>query len=97
MKIIIEKDALNWFKEEMDVKSGEAVRFFIRYGGCSTVQKGFSLGLSKEEFKEDSISTVEDGITFFIAQEDEWYFKEHDLRVDLDPKLEEIQFHYQKD
>lgn len=41
MNMTINEDALNWYKEELDLESGDQVRFFVRYGGCSNVQKGF--------------------------------------------------------
>lgn len=41
MNITINEDALNWYKEELDLESGDQVRFFVRYGGCSNVQRDF--------------------------------------------------------
>lgn len=32
MEIILTDEALTWFKDEMDVEAGDAVRFFARYG-----------------------------------------------------------------
>ncbi|MEC2176775.1 HesB/YadR/YfhF family protein, partial [Bacillus amyloliquefaciens] len=44
MNMKVNKDALDWYKEELELETGDQVRFFVRYGGCSNVQKGFSLG-----------------------------------------------------
>lgn len=48
MNIIITPKALDWFKKEMDLQAGDAIRFFARYGGCSTVQKDFLLVWQKK-------------------------------------------------
>lgn len=44
MEIHLSKDARDWFHQEMEVEAGEAVRFFVRYGGDG-LQPGFSLGV----------------------------------------------------
>lgn len=49
MNLHINEEALKWYKDELDLKKGDQVRFFVRYGGCGNVQKGFSLGVSKDE------------------------------------------------
>ena len=43
MEIVIKEDALNWFKTEMEVISGDAIRFYARYGGSSPFHEAFSL------------------------------------------------------
>ena len=70
MKIVINDQAANWYKEEMELNTGDYVRFFARYGGHSTVQQGFSLGISTEEPLDAGISTTKDGITYYIEQKD---------------------------
>ncbi|AMA71548.1 MULTISPECIES: HesB/YadR/YfhF family protein [Aneurinibacillus] len=92
MKLIIDPAAMEWFRKEMDVKKGDAVRFFVRLGGCSTVQSGFSLGIAKEQPKEIGVSTVEGGITFYIEKEDAWYLNNSDLVVTYNKERDEIEF-----
>ena len=55
MNIILSAEALNWFKEEMEVIPGDSIRFFARYGGASTLHEGFSLGVTKEAPDEVAI------------------------------------------
>ena len=43
MKIVLSDEALNWFKEEMEVEPGDAIQFFARYGGSSPLQRDFHL------------------------------------------------------
>ncbi|NME99429.1 HesB/YadR/YfhF family protein [Aneurinibacillus aneurinilyticus] len=93
MKLTIDPAAIQWFRKEMDIKKGDAVRFFARMGGCSTVQSGFSLGVAKEQPKEIGISAEQDGITFFIEKEDVWYLDDSELTVTYNVERDEIEFH----
>lgn len=96
MNILIDREAAAWYKEELGLSNGDFVRFFVRYGGCSSVQSGFSLGVSQEEPFDARIKTEVDGITFFIEEKDEWYFDQHDLQIEFRPEYEEPVFHYLK-
>ncbi|SFA89117.1 MULTISPECIES: HesB/YadR/YfhF family protein [unclassified Bacillus (in: firmicutes)] len=96
MNIIVSNEAANWYQNEIGLKEGDFVRFFVRYGGCSTVQKGFSLGVEKEAPIGLGAQTVVDGITYYIEEKDLWYFDGHDLEVNFNNKFEEPEFNYQK-
>ncbi|UII54131.1 HesB/YadR/YfhF family protein [Cytobacillus spongiae] len=94
MQIHINDEAARWYTNEFTLKTGDFVRFFARYGGCSTVQEGFSLGVSNEEPINLGIHTEKDGITYFIEEKDLWYFDGHDLYVDFNSKALEPVFRY---
>lgn len=94
MKITVTNEALEWFKNELMLKPGDNVRFFVRYGGHSTIQEGFSLGMNMDRPKEAAVQTEKEGITFFIESEDTWYFKDLDLKIVLNEKKQEIEFEY---
>lgn len=96
MNIQINPEAAAWYKKEFNLKNGDFVRFFVRYGGCSTVQSGFSLGVSDEEPVDMSVKADQDGITFYIEEKDIWYFDENDLIVDFESDLQEPVFRYEK-
>lgn len=97
MKIKITDKAMRWFKEEMDAKTGDYIRFFARYGGCSTVQSGFSLGVSKEVPNLIGEKHEQAEITFYIEESDLWYFGENDLIVDCSLEDEsELTFTYKE-
>ncbi|MFS0575035.1 HesB/YadR/YfhF family protein [Sporosarcina sp. 179-K 3D1 HS] len=96
MKIILSDDALTWFEEEMDVESGDSVKFFARYGGASPLHQGFSLGITKEEPDEIAVESEHKGVRYYIEQRDQWFFVEHDLHVNVDPKLNELVYSYEK-
>jgi len=96
MKIVLSDDALNWFKEEMDVESGNSIKFFARYGGVSPLHEGFSLGVRMEEPDEAAIQTEHNGVQYYIESRDVWFFVDHDLHVNVDPKLNELIYTYEK-
>ncbi|WP_078382756.1 HesB/YadR/YfhF family protein [Sutcliffiella halmapala] len=94
MKMTMAQSALDWYKRELELKSGDNIRFHVRYGGCSTVQKGFSLGIIKENPDQPAASVEHDGITFFVEEKEEWYFDGHDLHISFDEELKEPKFDY---
>ncbi|HEK9099529.1 HesB/YadR/YfhF family protein [Bacillus pfraonensis] len=96
MNIQIESRAMQWFKEEMNLQSGDFVRFVVRYGGNSTIQSSYSLGLVFEEPEDIATSTEQDGIQFFIDEDDIWYFQDYDLVVSYHMEMDEIEFNYIK-
>jgi len=95
MNIIVNDLAAAWYKEEMLLNKGDYVRFFARYGGCSTVQQGFSLGVSKENKTHTiGVKTIVQDITFYIDEKDIWYFDGKDLLVEFNEKANEPEFIY---
>lgn len=96
MKIIISEDAAKWFERDMEVVQGESVRFFARYGGSSPLHEGFSLGVTKEAPDEVAVEIVKDGVRYYIESRDEWFFDEHNLIVEVDQKLQELSYSYEK-
>lgn len=96
MKIHISNEAADWYKEEMLLKNGDFIRFFARYGGHSTVQKGFSLGLSIEEPHDIGVKEEIGGITYYVEDKDLWYFDDQDLFVEFNATIQEPEFRYSK-
>ncbi|MDR6123291.1 uncharacterized protein YneR [Bacillus sp. SLBN-46] len=96
MNIHITNEAVAWYKRELGLKKGDYVRFFARYGGCSTVQSGFSLGISTDEPIDIGTQTMVDGIVFYIEEKDVWFFDDHDLTIDYQETYEEPSFQYKK-
>ncbi|NEU29195.1 hypothetical protein GN156_00155 [bacterium LRH843] len=95
MNIQVTNEAVEWFKEEFNLSGEEEyIRFFARYGGCGSVQSGFSLGISREIPSIVGARVKKEGITFFIEDKDIWYFKGLDLHVHFNEANEEIEFHY---
>ncbi|WP_432358915.1 HesB/YadR/YfhF family protein [Sporosarcina sp. UB5] len=96
MKIVLSENALKWFYEEMEAEAGNYIKFFARYGGSSPLHEGFSLGIMKEDPDEIAVETEIAGVHFYIERRDYWFFDEHDLHVDVNPKLNELIFTYEK-
>lgn len=96
MQIIISEEALNWFKEEMEVEAGDAVNFFARYGGSSPLHEGFSLGVTKVQPDEPTVQVEKNGVLYYIERKDEWFFDGHDLIVNIDETLQEPSYEYEK-
>ena len=96
MNIILSGEAINWFTVEMEAVPGDAIRFFARYGGSSPLHTGFSLGVTKEEPDEIAIKTKHDGILYYIESRDKWFFLNHDLHVNVDSRLDELVYTYEK-
>ncbi len=94
MDFTITKPAVQWFINELDLSEGDHVRFFARVGGCSTVQSGYSLGISKENPFEPAKTFESYGVTFFIEDKDLWYFNDHDLKIKYSRKYDEISYEY---
>lgn len=96
MEMFVSKDAAAWYKNELHLQQGDAIRFFVQYGGCSTVQKGLSLGIRKDLPVNPAAQTTENGVTFFVEEDDEWYFDGHNLSVVYEPNAEAPNFQYEK-
>lgn len=96
LKIEITADALQWFKEEMEVEQGDYIRFYARYGGVSPFHEGFSLGMNREQPHEIGVETVVDSLHFYIEASDIWFFNEHNLIVLVDDKTNELAYDYRK-
>lgn len=94
MQINISPDAFEWFQKEMEVEAGDHVRFFVRYGGASKIQPGFSLGVTKDKPHEIAVKVEQDGVVYFIEETDLWYFDGHDLHVTVNDDLHELDYSY---
>ena len=94
MKIEITERAKKWFVDEVGVSSGDAVRFFGKYGGSSPIQSGFSLGIDLTEPQTPLGKSELDGVTYFVEEADEWYFRGHNLKVDYNEQVDEPSYEY---
>lgn len=94
MELVISTDVAEWYKDELYLKDGDSVRFFVRYGGVGGNIPGFSLGVNIEKAKNPHKTVKISNIEFFIEESDIWYFDEQDLHVNLDETLNEPSFSY---
>ncbi|GFR37636.1 hypothetical protein PRECH8_09320 [Insulibacter thermoxylanivorax] len=86
MKLQVTPEAVKWFKEEMGLEPGEAIRFYIQlYGSSGTKHHNFSLGIMRDTPPSDaSLSTEVDGITFFFTEGDKWFLDEYEMKVTVE-------------
>ncbi|MFJ5766426.1 HesB/YadR/YfhF family protein [Lysinibacillus sp. NPDC093210] len=96
MNIALTDEALQWFKNEMEVETGDTIRFYARYGGSSPFHEGFSLGMTREEPFEIGVQTKIDGVTYYIDEKDLWFFNDYNLHIDVDKQLYELKYDYLK-
>ncbi|WP_100010862.1 HesB/YadR/YfhF family protein [Lentibacillus sediminis] len=94
MNIQISKEAAKWYRKELDITGDTHVRFYVRYGGFGGNIPGFSLGVGRRAPEEIHTSTTVEGVTFFIEQNDAWYFEGKDLKINLNHKLDEPDLKY---
>lgn len=92
MKINMNEDTATHVINDLQASSSDSIRFFVRLGGCSTVQDGFSLGITKDTPKHPVTELTIKKQIFFIEEEDEWFFDGNDLTVSV--KNGEIQYDF---
>lgn len=95
MKLQVTETAAKWYREELQLEEGKTLHFYVRYGGVGGHQPGFSLAISPDDKKEPVAETTVNGITFFVENDDNWYFDGADLIVDYDEDKQEPSFNYQ--
>ncbi|SOC42351.1 HesB/YadR/YfhF family protein [Salinicoccus kekensis] len=95
MNLKVTDAALKWFKDDVELESGDKVRFFVQIYGDSAVREGYSLAFTLD--KDDRKKAVEyekDGIEFYVNETDVWFFDDHDLSVEYDEEKDEVVFNY---
>ncbi|MCM3128816.1 HesB/YadR/YfhF family protein [Paenibacillus provencensis] len=95
MSIHVTESAANWYKKELGVKDGEAIRFYARYSSGGGLHPGFSLGISVEQPEYPVESTEVSGVLFFMEEHDHWYLKGHRLDVGYIEAEDDIIYHYE--
>lgn len=92
MKIFVSDEAAEWYKDEMNLKAGDSIRFSGKVYG----KDGFSMILNKIEPSKPKVVTVINGISYFIEQTDSWFFEDSDLYITLDSETNEPSYETKK-
>ncbi|WP_026671911.1 iron-sulfur cluster biosynthesis family protein [Alkalihalobacterium bogoriense] len=71
MKLTITKRAANFYINEIPLQKDDALRLFVRVGGVGS--GGFSVGVQKDVPQPTSYTIVQEGILFFVNEDDFWY------------------------
>ncbi|MDU4696204.1 MAG: hypothetical protein E6Y08_10335 [Paenibacillus sp.] len=93
--IHVSNEAAVWFKQELGLEEGQAVRFFARYSAGGKLHPGFSLGIDVDQPVSPGIQAEVEGITFFMEAQDMWYLDGYHLNVTYDPQLSDIKYEYE--
>lgn len=97
MKLDVTDQAIQWFKEEVLVEEGSAVRFYVKIYGTSPIREGYALAFEVHNEAIDGPvgeKFEQSGLTFYVKEDDLWFFEGHDLVVDYDQKMEEVAYRY---
>ena len=79
MKIKLTDEAVEWFKNELDLpEKNKVLQFYVRYGGEFQLKQGFS-----PAFRVEPSNDVE-------IEDDLWYFEDHEVLVEKVDHEDEI-------
>ncbi len=92
MKIEISNEAAKWYEDNVGLSAGDGIRFYGKVYGKTMVHEGFSIAFRKEEPVKPESSTVVNGITYFITDNDTWFFARYDLDVEYDSKSDSPEY-----
>ncbi|MFD1037878.1 HesB/YadR/YfhF family protein [Virgibacillus byunsanensis] len=93
MKLLVTKEAANWYKEEFDVQQPTSLRFYVRYGFGGIIP-GYSLAITTDKMDDVYASCEVGDITFFIKEKDAWYFDDKNLTIEFNQEKQEPEFIY---
>ncbi|MCL6631739.1 MAG: hypothetical protein K6T63_03825 [Alicyclobacillus herbarius] len=92
MKLTVTPEAARWFRSELQLQDGDAVRIFVRYGGGSVIEPGFAFGIRVEEPKSVAVMVEQEGTRYFIRRGDADFLAERDVQIAYNPAQDEIEF-----
>lgn len=97
MEITVTSEAQRFFKDEMLLENGDAVRFMSKVYGKTQVHEGFSVALSVEAPDKAIASCEENGILYYIDDADQWFFNGYNFEVDFNAEDETFIYNFLKE
>lgn len=94
MELTISPKAHEWFKKEIILNPGQGIRFFGKVYGSTPVHEGFSVGMSVDTPSRPLVQVTVDDLTYFIEEDDQWFFDGYQLVVNYDEKLDEPSYEF---
>ncbi|RKQ30514.1 HesB/YadR/YfhF family protein [Oceanobacillus halophilus] len=94
MKLTISENANNWFKNELELHQGDAVRFSGKLYGKTEVHDNFSVGLRIDQPQDVLVEQTIDGVTYFIEKFDDWFFNGYDFNIEYDNQNNDIIYRF---
>jgi uncharacterized protein YneR len=93
MFISIDEKAFSWFTKEFELNKPFSIRLFPQYAGLGQKNKGYSLAFSAETPTNAGFTQELNGITFYVENNDAWFFDETATYLTVNPTNElEITF-----
>ncbi|USB35087.1 HesB/YadR/YfhF family protein [Paenibacillus sp. YPG26] len=96
MMIHVTDSAAKWYKKELELQEGQAIRFFVRYSAGGHIHPGFSLGIGVEDPGSPGYAMEAEGINFYMEEQDMWYLEGYDLKVTYEESSDDIAYEYVK-
>ncbi|OBZ18237.1 hypothetical protein A8L34_01215 [Bacillus sp. FJAT-27264] len=94
MSMAISQAAAAWFKRELALNNGDSIRLFPRYSSGGGLHPGFSLGLATEAPVTLGDRIEQEGIVFFMEEQDLWYMEGYDLAIEYYEAEDDIEYNY---
>lgn len=95
MNMEISQAAAAWFKRELDLKDGDYIRLFPRYSSGGGLHPGFSLGIATELPGRPAIQALQEGIVFYMEEQDLWYMEGYGLTIVYSESEDDIEYKYE--
>lgn len=95
MNMEISQAAAAWFKRELDLKNGDYIRLFPRYSSGGGLHPGFSLGIATEAPGRSAIQVEQEGIVFYMEEQDLWYMDGYGLTIVYSEAEDDIEYKYE--
>ncbi|MDM7863191.1 HesB/YadR/YfhF family protein [Staphylococcus borealis] len=95
MKIKPTDQAVEWFKDELDLPENDKVlQFYVRYGGEFQLKQGFSPAFRVEPRQDVEIGYEENynDLILVVSEDDLWYFEDSDVLVEKVDHDDEIAY-----
>ncbi len=91
MLISIDEKATTWFTREFEFNKPFSIRMYPQYAGFGQKNKGYTLAFSAETPTNEGYTTKINGITFFVEDNDVWFFKDTETYLSVDELIDELQ------
>ncbi|WP_236330616.1 HesB/YadR/YfhF family protein [Paenibacillus auburnensis] len=94
MDMVISPEAAAWFKKELTLQTGDYIRLFPRYSSGGGLHPGFSLGIATEAPARPATQAEQEGIVFYMEEQDLWYMEGYSLSIIYVEAEDDIEYKY---
>lgn len=97
MEIMVSKEAINFYKTEMNPPEGKGIRIKAKAYGSTNVHTYFSVAIEMAAPKNPCAMVEEDGLKIFVEKSEEWFVAGLNLEIDYDPKIKAPTYYFMAD